>query len=247
MNALTKLAVTEAKLFTRDLSSVVLPLAMPVLLLLAWGSVGDMRVPAPELGGQRPLDAIIAPIAIAVALGSLGLMTLPVYLASYREKGILRRLSVTPAHPLLLLVAQLLVHLATAALAVVLALGVGAVVWDVALPRQLPVFAGVVLLGAAALFAVGLLIAAVAPRASAATTIGTLAFFPMAALGGAFVPRDMLPDVVAGIGDITPLGAALQAVGDVWAGARLDPANLAVLAAHLVVAGALAARWFRWE
>ena len=247
MTALSKLTLTEAKLFTRDVTSVLIPLALPVLLLLAWGSVSDMRVPDPNLGGQRPLDAVIAPIAIAVALGTLGITTLPVYLATAREKGILRRLSTTPAHPALLLVAQLLVHLVIAAASVLLALVVGKAVWDVALPQGVLGFTAVLLLGTAALFAVGLLIAAVAPRASAATTIGTLAFFPMALLGGAFVPRELLPDVVGRIGDLTPLGAALQALREAWAGAAPDPVHLLVLAAYMLVAGALAARWFRWE
>jgi ABC-2 type transport system permease protein len=42
----------------------------------------------------------------------LALFTIPTYLGTYREKGVLRRLCVTPVHPATLLVAQLAVHAA---------------------------------------------------------------------------------------------------------------------------------------
>ena len=244
---LSRITLTEARLFSRDPMSMVIPLLLPVVLLLAWGSVAGMREPAADLGGQRPLDVVIAPIAILVAVGTLGVSTLPVYLASYREKGVLRRLSTTPVHPGLLLAAQLVVHLVVAVLAVAVALGVGVVVFDVALPQHPVGFAASLVLGIAALFALGLLIAALAPRSSAATTIGSIALFPMMLLGGVFVPLEQLPDVVGRIGVLTPLGAALQTVRDTWAGSAPDLLHLAVLVAWVVLCGALAARWFRWE
>ena len=62
--------------------------------------------PDPALGGQRWIDLFV-PSLLVITLGTLGIQTLPIRLATYREKGVLRRLSTTPAHPVRLLAAQL--------------------------------------------------------------------------------------------------------------------------------------------
>jgi ABC-2 type transport system permease protein len=156
----------------------------------------------------------------------------PTYLATYREKGILRRLSTTPVHPAGLLGAQVAMALLIALFAVTLVLGVGIVAF---------------VLAAASLLSVGVLVAAVAPSGRAASGIGTMLFFPMMFFAGLYVPRDAMPAVLRRIGDFTPLGAGVQALQDAAGGAWPQPLHLAVMAAFAVVAGLAAARLFRWE
>ena len=74
------------------------------------------------------------PSLVVITVGTLGIQTLPIRLATYREKGVLRRLSTTPAHPLRLLTAQLITYLATAVVALVLLIVVARVAFDVPLP-----------------------------------------------------------------------------------------------------------------
>jgi ABC-2 type transport system permease protein len=49
------------------------------------------------------------------------------------------------------------------------------------------------------------------------------------------------------IGNFTPLGSALHAVRDSWMGLAPRPQYLGIMAAYAVIAGAVAARFFRWE
>jgi ABC-2 type transport system permease protein len=49
------------------------------------------------------------------------------------------------------------------------------------------------------------------------------------------------------IGNFTPLGSALHAVRDSWMGIDPRPEYLGIMAAWALVAGALAARFFRWD
>ena len=56
------------------------------------------------------------------------------------------------------------------------------------------------------LFALGLLVAAVAPTTGAATAIVLPMFFAVMFLGGVYLPRWLLPDVLVRIGDFTPPG-----------------------------------------
>ena len=87
----------------------------------------------------------------------------------YREKGVLRRLSTTPASPRSLLIAQLAVNMGVAVVSLVVLIVVGNLVLQIPLPKDLIGFAVAFLLGMSALFALGLLVAAVAPTAGIAT------------------------------------------------------------------------------
>ena len=135
MSRLARLALTEAKLFWRDPTGWFFALAFPPLLLVILGSVPAFREPDAELGGLRVIDLYV-PILVGFVLAMLAISVLPNYLATYREKGILRRLSVTPVQPSRLLQAQLAMGLAMALGAVTLVIGIGAMVFGTALPEQ---------------------------------------------------------------------------------------------------------------
>jgi ABC-2 type transport system permease protein len=246
VNALGKLTLVEAKLIARDLVTVPVTLVLPVALLLAFGLPDFGREPDPAFGG-RPVDTVLPSMAVTIAVAVLAFSVLPTYLATYRERGVLRRLATTPTRPSALLAAQLLVNLAMTLLALGLVLAVGVPVLDMALPRHLPGFLGAYALGLAAMFAVGLLIAAVAASARAATGWGMLAFFPSMFFAGIYLPKEHMPATLSRIGDFTPLGAFRQTVQDAWVGTAPEPALLVFLAVVAVGCGWAAARLFRWE
>ena len=64
-------------------------------------------------------------------------------------------------------------------------------------------------------------------------------------LGGVYLPRTMLPEFLIRIGDYTPPG--VQALLDAWWGRRRSPPSWPSWPLITVVAGAVAARRFRWE
>jgi len=247
MTAFSRLVLNEGRLVRRDFGALLPPLLLPLVLLAVWGAVPDMRVPSDDLGGLSGLEALIAPIALAIVIAMIGLSVVPVTLAGYREKGILRRLAVTPVGPMSLLSAQLVVSAALAAAGIVIGLAVAVVFFGVALPRNPGGFALGLLLGTLTLFSIGLLVAALAPTGRAANGIGMTLFFGMMILGGFFVPREMLPDWVATAGTFTPAGALLEVLRDTWAGGPAEPLLLAVLGGFALVSAALAARFFRWS
>ncbi|MGI8690144.1 MAG: ABC transporter permease [Thermomicrobiales bacterium] len=172
---------------------------------------------------------------------------LPSVLATYREKGILRRLSTTPAPPSWVLAAQLLINLAVVVIALILIVGVSRVAFAVRLPAQIFGFVLSIALAVAALLCVGLFIAAIAPSARAATIIGSLLFYPMMFSAGLWVPRAAMPDVLRHISDFLPLGAAVQALQDTTQGNWPHPLHLAVMAVYALIFGAAAVKLFRWE
>src|SRR6516164_3640488 len=126
-------------------------------------------------------------------------------------------------------------------------LGVVRFAFHVPAPRAPGWFVLTVILGIASLFTVGLLAAAVAPTARSAAGIGWLLFFPNMFLAGVYFPTEEMSATMRQIGNFTPLGSALHAVRDSWMGIEPRPEYLVIMAAWTLVAGMLAARFFRWE
>jgi ABC-2 type transport system permease protein len=245
MNRLARLTTTELKLFLRDPMAWFFAIAFPPLLLVVLGAIPAFREPQADLGGRRVIDLYV-PIMVGFVLAMLAVSVVPTYLATYRERGVLRRLATTPVRPAALLGAQMAMALLLAVATVTLVLAVGVVGFATAVPGSPAGFLLAFLL-AAALLAVGILAAAVAPSGRAASGIGTLLFFPMMFFAGLWAPRDAMPEVLRRVGDFTPLGAGVQALQDAIARAWPRPLHLAVLAAFAAAAGLAAARLFRWE
>ena len=70
-------------------------------------------------------------------------------------------------------------------------------------------------------------------------------FFMVMFLGGVYLPRYLLPEILITIGNFTPPG--VQGLQDTWLGTAPQLLPLAVLAGITVVAGTVAVRAFRWE
>jgi ABC-2 type transport system permease protein len=198
------------------------------------------------LSGQVGTEYIAA-IGVAIVLASLGLTGVPMVIGQYRQRGVLRRLGVTPVRPLTLLMADLTVWAASAILSVALVVAVVRIAFHVPTPHAAGWFILVIALAIASLFALGMLAAAVAPTARGAAGIGWLLFFPNMFLAGIYFPTEEMSPTMRQIGNLTPLGSALHAVRDSWMG--IDPRleYLGIMAAWTLVAGALAARFFRWD
>ena len=243
---LAKLTLMEFKLLTREWAVPLFVVALPLGLLLGFGFQPGSGDAQKSLGGQTGA-AYIAAIGVGISIAILGLTILPTALATYREKGVLRRLSTTPVRPSNVLVAQLILHAVAGLFVVTMLLVAGDLLFGTPLPQRFPFFVLSLLLGMAALFSVGLLIAALAPTGKAGNAIGMVLFFPSMFFGGVYIPRETMPSVLRSIGDYTPLGATLKTMRDAWMGTEPRIAQLAIMAAYAVIAGLAAATTFRWE
>jgi ABC-2 type transport system permease protein len=240
---LTKLTIVEARLFFREPGVWLLTILLPTIVLLVVGLMFGVE-PDQSLGGPRWID-IFAPSMVVMTLAILGVNTLPARLVKYREKGVMRRLSTTPASPSTLLIAQLLVNMGVAVISLALLIAVGNIVFQISIPKDLIGFAVAFLLGMSALFALGLLVAAVAPTPGMATALFIPLFALVMFLGGVYLPRMLMPEFLIRLGDYTPPG--IQALLDAWSGTSPQLSQLASMGLITVLAGAAAAKRFRWE
>jgi ABC-2 type transport system permease protein len=247
LRATRKLIRTEAVLYLREPIGAFFGIAFPAILIVVLGkAMPGFTQPSDDLGGQRPID-IYLPIALALAIATVSMVTLLNGLATYRERGVLRRLSTTPVAPSSLLAAQLVVNVAALLLGSVLAYATASVVFTVRPPTNVGGLALSFGLGSAAMCAVALLIAAVMPSTRASSALGSLVYFPMMFVAGVWTPGPTMPEAVRRVADFTPLGAASQAMQASWAGASPRVLHLAVMAAITAGCATAAARLFRWS
>ncbi len=247
MSASSKLAQVEARLFLRDPGSLFFGLLFPGILLLLLGLFfPGFKDPSPDLGGRAFIDFYVS-VVLVFGLATLGVVTLPPTLATYRQFGILRRLRATPVHPFRLLRAQLVVHLAIAVVAALGTIVVATAVFDVPLPQRPVWFVVSWGLSAASIFSVGLLVAARARSSASGQGIGMAIYFPLLFFAGVWIPRSVMSDGLRTLSDFTPVGAAAQALEDSWMGAAPSLQHLLVMALWAVGMGVLSVRVFRWE
>lgn len=238
---------TETILYLRDIGNGIFVLLFPAVLLLgvSYGLPG-MRDAVPEFGGLTPAQ-VFAPIMISVSIATAGLAALPNYLASYRETGVLRRLSTTPMRPQGLLLAQLVVNAAGLVVGAALAIGLGMALLDVPMPDQLLLTIVATLLGTASCFGIGMVIGGIADKATTASGVGMLIYFPMLFFAGLWTPGPAMPETIARIATYTPLGAASQALQETWFGDGVPLRQLVVMAVWAVVTFLVASKTFRWK
>jgi ABC-2 type transport system permease protein len=242
--AFGRLLSTEAKLMLREPALVFWGVAFPVVLTVVFGLAGDKH--DKSLGGLSLVDVYV-PVMMVFSIGILALSAIPVTLATYREKGVLRRLSTTPMHPQALLGADFTVAAGVIAVAMALIVIVAKAAFAVRLPNEVLGWVVTLILSGAALLAIGALIASVATNARLATALGTILFFPMMFFAGLWVPLQQMGSTLRAISGYTPLGAAVPAIEQTMRGSWPSASHLIVLAVYALTCSLLAIRLFRWE
>ncbi|MFB0614820.1 ABC transporter permease [Streptomyces sp. AGS-58] len=246
VSVLEQLALNELKMFFRAKAGPIFAIGLPLGLLIVFGNIPFYNVHRGNLGGYTLLDVYV-PILSAFVLATLAFTVVPAVLVGYREKGVLRRLRTTPVGPVRVLAAQLLVSLATAAVSLIALLLVARFGFGVALPRQFGGWLVSIVLAALALMSIGLFVAAVSSSIQVADAVGTSLFYVMMFFAGLFLPIAAMPSLLRNISRAAPLGAAVQALTDASEGHWPHPLQLITLVGYVVVFGAGAVKWFRWE
>jgi ABC-2 type transport system permease protein len=244
--AFSKMVLNEARLTWRQPIGVIAGAGIALLLVVIFGEVPAFRQPVASLGGYSPFD-IYVPILMCFSIAIIAFTYLPGPLVSYRELGILRRLSTTPVPAYWVLAAQMVVQTCLMVVTLALVVTVSIVFFGITVPKNPAAMVLSIALCMAALFAIGLTIAALARTSGAARGLMAAALYPMMFFSGLYYPVQLMPVFIQDISNYSPLGAAVRAISDSWVG-QFPPAQpLLVLVAYALVFGFLAKRFFRWE
>lgn len=250
------LAMTRAefRLFRREPFSIVFVLVFPLMMMMLLAAVfGNDQADAQEVEngmlvwrGVTPASYYTAASVTAI-IAALGLMTVPINLAGYRERGILRRMRASSVSAWTLVSTQVTLALLTF-VAGTLVMGVVAwLAYDALVPDDLIGVVVALLVGTAAFGAIGLLLATVIRSSRSAQGIGLLLFFALWLISGTAPPRAVLPAGLRDFGGVLPLSHLVTAVQDPWFGFGWSATDLFVLAGYAVAAGVPALLFFRWD
>ncbi|HEX8803762.1 MAG TPA: ABC transporter permease, partial [Acidimicrobiales bacterium] len=209
--------------------------AFPILTVLILGGVFDEDDPSFE--GALPSDYYIAAY-IGVVIAAIGLVMLPVHLASYRERGVLRRFEVSRYPRWALPVAWILVAMVITVVAVAVLLVTGYLAYGLPMPDDLALVVVDTLLGAFAFISIGIALGMALPSARSAQGLGMLLFFPFFLLGGAGPPPDAMGDPMSSIASVVPLTHVVRSIQEPWLDLGSPTDHVLVLAALAVLATA---------
>ena len=205
MRTMAKLSWVELKLFVREPITMVFTFAFPLIVLFVLAGVfGNTPDPRVFPRGVGPTDALV-PAYIGVVIASIGLIGLPVHLAGYRERGVLRRLRASSVSVWSVLGPQVVVSFVIAALGGVLLVTAASLAYDVHILKSAALLIAAFVLSTLSFAALGFFLGAVLPTARAAQGVGLLLFFVMMMLSGGGPPRAVMTRAMQWIGDAMPL------------------------------------------
>lgn len=234
-----RLLRAELRLMLRDPLTLTFVFVFPIVTMLIIG--GSFGTEPDEVFPVNPSHWYVASY-FTVVIGATGLIMLPVHIASYRERGVLRRFAASGFPRMAFATAQATVGLLAIVIAGTLLLLVAAPVYGVPeVEEPLRVAAGIAV-GSLAFVAIGVLLGTLLPSARAAQAVGLLLFFPSFLLGVGGPPPAVMTDALADIADKLPLALANQAIREPWLGTGDGASDLAAVAVIAVAAGLLALR-----
>lgn len=249
LRGLVQLTWLEIKIFLREPLGAIGTVVMPVAVFLLVGRAMNRGGAVPPSPANLAFMQAGLPVLAAVFISMSAVISLVTIVSIYREGGILKRLRATPLRPPAILTAHVLVKLVFTAVSLVLMVLAGRRYYPVGMDVPVIGFAAALLLSTLSLLSIGFVIAALVPTARFAQPIGALAFYPMIALSGLFVPVEALPPALQVVARLLPVTYVVSLLRGIWTGAPWSAhlGDIAVLIGVGVVCTALSARVFRWE
>jgi ABC-2 type transport system permease protein len=246
MKALLKLTWVEIKLFIREPTTVVFTLALPVIFLLVMGGVFGNTPNADIYRGVGAVNYYM-PAYYGLIIMAIGTVALPVHLAGYRERGVLRRFRASSFSVWTVLGSQVLVTFLIAIVGSIIVTIVGFLSYHPELPKMPLPLIGAFVLATLCFTLLGFFLGAVLPSTRSAQGIGLILFFVMMILGGAGPPPEVLTGAMGVVGKLTPLRPVILMLQDPWLGFGWNAGASLIVVGITAASGLLAARFFRWE
>ena len=239
-SAVGRLVQAELRLMMRDPLVLTFVVAFPIVTMLIIGGAFGTQ-PDRAFDFVNPAHWYVASY-LTVVIAAMGLVMLPVHLASYRERGVLRRFAAAGFPRWSFPISQLIVGLATTTVSCALLLVVAAPVYGIPPLHAWWRVTAALALGSIAFVSLGVLLGSVLPSARSAQAVGLLIFFPSFLLGAGGPPPHVMGSVVRQVAGPLPLTLLTNAVREPWLGLGSATGSLAAVAALAVAATVLAAR-----
>lgn len=199
--------------------------------------------------GATYIDWFI-PGILGMSLMNSGIIGIATAFVSFREKGILRRIKVTPFALWKFILARIVAALVLSLVTSGILIGLGWVVWDLTIRGNPLLIVGSLIAVSMSMLAIGYAVAAVSRNTETAASYANLITFPMMFLSGVFFPLGSMPNWLQPLIAIMPLKYGVNALREpMLNGKGIDAIwqDLLILAVIFVACMAFAIRYFKWD
>lgn len=239
MNKFLTLLTIEFKLSLRGMDMLIFAIVMPVVIALLIGSMyQDSDILAQSFGNLS---------TISICAG--GIMGLPLLIADYRDKKILKRFQVTPSSPVLLLGVWVTIYVIYSVISLVLISFVLVVFFKVSFNGSIFLFLLGYFLVMLSMFSIGLLVGGVAPNIKIASIWASVLYFPMLIFSGATLPFENLPVFIQKASSILPLTQGVKLLKTL---SQEHPSQsfwlpVIILTTVMIICGSISIKAFKWD
>lgn len=247
MRTFRTLLKNEWKLNIRNMNMVIFAIIMPLVVLVILGFLYGTK-PAAAGAAYTFMDQSVGALCtISICAG--GLMGLPLVVAEYRERKILKRFQVTPVSPVMLLAVEFTIYVIYATVSMLTLLPVARLFWNVSIHGSWLAFLGSWLLTMVSTLSIGMMVGGIAKNEKTASVIACVLYFPMLIFSGATLPLEVMPEMMQNIIRVLPITQGIQLmketslglpVGNVWL-------PIIVMGAVAVLCTGMAVKCFKWE
>ena len=247
MKTFCTLLKNELKLNIRNMNMVIFAIILPLVVLVILGFLYGTNLAADGANYTFLEQSIGALCAISVCAG--GLMGLPLVVAEYRERKILKRFQATPISPGMLLAVEFLIYVLYALVSLITLLLVSGLAWGVYLHGSWVDFAGSWLLTVFSTLSIGMMVGGIAKNAKSASVIASVLYFPMLIFSGATLPFEIMPEAMQKIVTVFPLTQGIQLMKEAFLGLTVEHSGLSIIVILCVTlaCSGIAIKCFKWE
>ena len=235
--------------FWRNPASAFFTFAFPIMFLVIFSTLFGNEV---EMRAGRRVTAatLYVPAMAAFSIITACYTNIAMSVAFARDGGILKRIHGTPLPGAAYILARVIHAVLVGLLLVAIVAAFGALFYDATLPTgaALGRFLISLVVGSAAVAALGLAIVPAIPNADAAPAVVNASILPLLFLSGVFIPvGPETPAWVDVVGKIFPIRHFVDAMNSSFLGTPFDWTDLLAVAAWGLAGVVIAARFFRWE
>lgn len=237
----------EGRVALRGIDGIFFGILMPIGIALLIGMICGEK-PAFEGANYTFVQGSFAAL-ITVGICATAFMGIPLTLADYRDKKILKHYCVTPVSPAVILLVQVVLNMITAltsAVGVYLMMKFG---FGYQLQGSILGFIGSYVLVMAAMYGIGMLMASLCTTVKIANLVCTLVYFPMLFLSGATIPYEVLPSPLQAVANVLPLTQGIKLLKGYSLGTPMDDLAfpLLLMLGIAVISSIISVKKFRWE
>lgn len=221
-----------------------------VLLSVAQGENPVPITEQPVTGEDISYIDFLVPGILAMAIMNSGVIGLSTAFVTYRERGILRRIKVTPFPLTSFVLARILSQLVVAVAQAVILVAMAHFLFDLNVRGSVLLIGLTILIGSLAFLSIGFAISGIARNAETAASYANLITFPMLFLSGVFFDLNSAPSWLEPITRVLPLRYLVDGLREPMTrgkGIETTWPDLLVLLATFAVGMTVAVRFFKWD